>query len=190
LTATELDTWFVTQVVPMEASLMRFLRRNCRDDRDLLDLRQDVYIRVYESAAKGLPQAVKAFVFATARNLLIDRARRAQIVPIDLLEDMDSLEYGLDELTPERHASGRAELLLLQDALQALPPRCRHVVELRKIEGLSQCEVAQRLGISEDTVERHVGTGIRALANALYDKGVRLGTKAFASARAARDTLQ
>jgi RNA polymerase sigma factor (sigma-70 family) len=88
----------------------------------------------------------------------------------------------VDELTPERHASGRAELRLLQVALDALPPRCREVVEMRKVEGLSQRDVAARLGITEDTVERQVANGMRALADALLAKGVQLGTKAFDAA--------
>jgi DNA-directed RNA polymerase specialized sigma24 family protein len=50
-----LDTWFVSQVLPMEAALTRFLRRNWRDDAEIPDLRQDVYVRIYESAAKALP---------------------------------------------------------------------------------------------------------------------------------------
>lgn len=166
---------------------MRFLRRNWRDEGELADLRQEVYIRIYEAAAGGLPELTKPFVFTTARNLLIDRARRAQVVSIETVADLDALETHVEELTPERHASGRAELRLLQRALDALPLRCRAVVELRKIEGLSQRDVAERLGITEDTVERQVANGVRALANALVDAGVQLGTRAFELASVARN---
>ncbi|MES2104735.1 MAG: sigma factor, partial [Pseudomonadota bacterium] len=76
----ELDIWFVSEVLPLELSLMRFLRRNWREESDILDLRQEIYVRIYESAARTMPDQVKPFVFTTARNLLIDRARRAQIV--------------------------------------------------------------------------------------------------------------
>lgn len=180
----ELDNWFVSEVLPLELPLMRFLRRNWREESDMLDLRQEVYLRIYESAARELPDQVKPFVFTTARNLLIDRARRAQIVSIETVADLDALEFQQDELTPERHAAGRAELRLLQTALEALPPRCRRVVELRKIEGLSQRDVAAHLGITEDTVERQVANGVRALADALLAKGVELKTKVFRSALA------
>jgi RNA polymerase sigma factor (sigma-70 family) len=180
----ELDHWFVSEVLPLELSLMRFLRRNWREESDMLDLRQEVYVRIYESAARAMPDQVKPFVFTTARNLLIDRARRTQIVSIETVADLDTLEFGMDELTPERHAAGRAELRLLQMALEALPPRCRRVVEMRKIEGLSQRDVAAQLGITEDTVERQVANGVRALADALLTKGVQLKTKAFGGALA------
>jgi RNA polymerase sigma factor (sigma-70 family) len=182
MTPSELDNWFVGNVLPLEASLMRFLRRNWREESDMLDLRQDIYVRIYESAARGLPELVKPFVFATARNLLIDRARHAKIVLIETIADLDTLELWVDELSPERHASGRMELRQLQQALEHLPPRCRLVVELRKIEGLSQREVAARLGITEDTVERQVANGMRALADALLAEGVELDTKLFSAA--------
>jgi RNA polymerase sigma-70 factor (ECF subfamily) len=56
----------------------------------------------------------------------------------------------------------RAEdLALLIKAIQALPDRCRQIVTLRKIYGLSQREVADRLGISEHTVEAQGAIGLR-----------------------------
>lgn len=182
MTSTELNLWFVEEVLPLEAALLRFLRRNWRDEAELLDLRQETYVRVYEAAARDRPDAVKPFLFATARNLLIDRARRAQIVSIETVADLEALDTSVEELTPERHAAGRGELRMLQTALDELPPRCRRVVELRKIDGYSQRDVAAQLGITEDTVERQVSKGVRALADALFAKGVMLKTKAFGAA--------
>jgi RNA polymerase sigma-70 factor (ECF subfamily) len=50
---------------------------------------------------------------------------------------------------------------LLRQAVAALPERCRQVVTLRMAFGLSQREIAARLGITENTVERQMGKGIR-----------------------------
>ena len=47
--------------------------------------------------------------------------------------------------------------------LANLPPKCREAFALRKVEGLSQREVALRMGVSENTVEKHVGKGLRIL---------------------------
>ena len=55
---------------------MQFLRHNWRNKADIADLRQEVYVRVYEAARKQIPDPAKPFVFTTARNLLIDRVRR------------------------------------------------------------------------------------------------------------------
>lgn len=175
----DLDDWFVREVLPLEGALMRYLRRNWRDATELPDLRQEVYVRLYEAARKGLPDAVSPFLFATARNLLIDRARRAQIVSIETWADLEVSELVADDLSPERHASGRSELQLLQEALDGLPARCREVVQLRKIDGMSQREVAAHMGIQEDTVEKQIAKGMRALADALLLKGVTEGMAKF-----------
>jgi len=175
LNTVELNAWFVDQVLPLEGVLERFLRRNWRDMDEISDLRQEVYARVYDGCKRCRPDSAQAFVLTTARNLLIDRARRAQIVSIETYADMDALAPTLDELSPERYLAARSELKLLQIALNLLPARCREVIELRKIEGLSQREVATRMGITEDTVERQVSKGVRALALALQATGVRSG---------------
>jgi RNA polymerase sigma factor (sigma-70 family) len=175
LTDDERSAWFVEQVLPLEAVLERFLRRNWRDGDEIADLRQEVYARVFDACAARQPDSAQAFVLATARHLLIDRARRAQIVNIETFADMDSLAPTVDELSPERHSAARSELRLLQRALDLLPARCREVLELRKIDGLSQREVAARMGITEDTVEKHVSKGVRALALALQATGLGSG---------------
>lgn len=171
----ELNAWFVDKVLPCEAVLEGYLRRNWRDWDEVPDLRQEVYARVYTSCMRHRPESAQAFLLTTARNLLIDLARRAKIVSIEAYADMDTLAPTLDELSPERHLAARSELKLLQIALNLLPARCREVIELRKIEGLSQREVATRMGITEDTVERQVSKGVRALALALQATGVRSG---------------
>lgn len=171
MTRDEVDDWFVKEVLPLEGVLERFLRRNWRDQGEIADLRQEVYVKVFVSCASGRPDSAQAFVLSTARNLLIDRARRARIVSIETFADMDALDIGGEAFPTERHLMARSELRLLQSALALLPPRCREVVELRKIEGLSQREVATRMGITEDTVERQVSKGVRALAAALAGAG-------------------
>ena len=173
-----LDCWFVEDVLPLEPALMRLLRRYWRRADDVPDLRQEVYMRVYEGAARdGLPSATAAYVFRTARNLLIDQARRARVVSFDLVAELEELpEAPRDEWSPERIAAARAELRLLERALEALPPRCREVVSLRRIDGLSQKDIAARLGIAEGTVEKHVTLGMRALAETLAGQGVDIAT--------------
>jgi len=169
----DLDEWFTREVLPLEGALMRFLRHNWRDSSEWVDLRQEVYVRVYEAARSGLPERTMPFLLTTARNLLIDRARRSQVVSIETYAELDDLS--VCELTPERHASGRSELNVLLDALAALPPRCREAVVLRKVEGLSQRDVAAEMGISEDTVEKQIAKGMRQIANALFDRGIGAG---------------
>lgn len=73
-------------------------------------------------------------------------------------------DWFVTEGLPLEKLMARSELRLLQGALELLPVRCREVFQLRKIDGLSQREVAQKMGITEDTVERQVAKGVRAAA--------------------------
>lgn len=164
----ELDNWFLTEILCHEAALTRYLRRVWRNSAELSDLRQEVYIRVYESAARALPATAKAFLFTTARNLIIDRLRHERIVSIDYTQDFGSLDVLADEVSPERRLSARQELTRLSTALDELSDACRAVVWLRRVEGLSQKEAAERLGMPEGTVESHLCRGMRALMKTIF----------------------
>lgn len=170
--------WFQREVLPLEPALMRFLRRHWRHHEELPDLRQDIYIRVYESVqANGAPESTAAFVFACARNLLVDRVRKAQVVTFETVANLEDLpEHPQVDFTPEELAESRQKLRLLQLAIDALSPRCREVVLLRKVEGLSHREIATRLGIAEGTIEKQITIGVRALAESLLSQGVDVAT--------------
>lgn len=160
-----LKAWFLREVLPLEPALMRYIRRNWRVEADVVDLRQEIYVRVYEAACQRLPLNPKPFLFATARNHLIDRARRASIVSFDLVADLGNDAAFEDTVTPHRVASARDELRRVQAGLDTLPKRCRQVIELRKIQGLSQKETADRLGVGLKAVEQHTTRGMRTLVD-------------------------
>lgn len=188
---TALDRWFVEDVLPLEPALMRLLQRHWRRVDEIADLRQEVYTRVYENAGReGVPLSTAAYVFQTARNLLIDCARRARVVSFVLVAELDELpEAPRNEWSPERETAASVELRLLAEALGALPPKCREVVRLRRVEGLSQREIATRLGIAEGTVEKHMTLGMRALAEALAGRGVEAALDWLARTDRRKDAL-
>jgi len=163
-----LDTWFKREILAHEASLVRYLFRTWPHRQEVFDLRQDVYVRVYEAAAKARPQAPKAFLFATARHLMTDRVRRKRIVSIDAVGDLDALNVMVEDISPEQRISAHEELRRLAEAIDQLPPRCREVVWLRRVDELAQKDVAFRLGITQKVVEKHVMKGMKLLAAALF----------------------
>lgn len=167
-TLATLEDWFCREILPHEPILMRFLARKWTHPHEVQDIRHDIYVRILEAAEKERPTQPKAYMFSIARHILIDRARRNRVVAIDLLEDLDVLNVLVDEKTPERHASGREQLQRLTTLINRLPPRPREVVWMRRIEGLSQKDIAAKLGIAEGTVEKHLVRGIRQLADALF----------------------
>lgn len=170
MNAADVNAWFVREVLPLEAGLIRFLSRRWRNQKDVEDLLQDVYMRVYEAAQKELPHPARPFVFTVARNLLINRSRREHVVAIQSVADVDLLNVFDEEPGPERNVMAREELVRLQEALDQLPPRAREAVILRKIEGLSRREIAERMGITEQTVNRHLTDGMYALTEHLWGK--------------------
>src|SRR5690606_9917767 len=64
-----LDHWFATEILVHEEALLRYLRRCWPHQSEIHDLRQEVYVRVYEAAGKALPTQPRAFLFASARHL-------------------------------------------------------------------------------------------------------------------------
>ncbi|HEV2562955.1 MAG TPA: RNA polymerase sigma factor [Rhizomicrobium sp.] len=168
LAAPEVRAWFAREVLPLETILIQFLRRNWRDQSEIEDLLQEVYARVFEAARREIPETPKPFVFTTARNLLINRVRQQQIVAIESVADLETLGLAMDEPGPDRNAIARDELRRLQSALDRLPPRCRQAIVLKRIEGLSRREIAQRMGIGEGTVKDYLAEAVSALSDMLY----------------------
>jgi RNA polymerase sigma-70 factor (ECF subfamily) len=173
-----IDQWFMREVLPLEPMLTRFLQRNWRNEAEIGDLRQEAYARVYEAAQRERPLLVKPFLFQITRNLMIDRLRRQSVVSLESMTDFEWLNVSDDKPSSEAYVAARQELRLLQTALDALPPRCRQVVLMRKVEGLSQKEVAKRMGITIETVENQVAKGMRLLAQALGDRRGAVTTEA------------
>ena len=168
MTKPELADWFIREVFPLEAALMQYLHHNWRNEADLNDLRQEVYLHLYEAARTNRPDPVKPFLFKIARNIIINRVRRSQIVPIDAVADIDALEIATTIPGPDRTVLARDELRALQSAIERLPLRVREAVVLARIEGLSGKEIALRMNVSESAVSHYIDRGLQALAKMFY----------------------
>jgi RNA polymerase sigma factor (sigma-70 family) len=168
LDKTVLNLWFAREVLVHEAALIRYLMRVWPNHHEVHDLRQEIYVRVYEAARQQHPVSAKAFLFSTARNLIIDRVRRSRIVTIQSVGDLAGFDVLVDELTPERRLSASQEFSLLARAFRRLPLREREVIWLRRVDGLAQKDVAARLSISEKTVETHLRRGMQKMADAFF----------------------
>jgi len=173
--SSQAKAWFVREVLPLEAMLTRFLTKNWRTKSDLEDFRQDIYAQVLDAAETRIPDRAKPFVFSVARNLLVDRFRKEHVVPIEAVAELDTLNIPADEPGPERSVIAHDMLRRLQAAIERLPPRCREAVVLKRIEGHSRREIAERMGIAEQTVSDHIAYGMRILADVLYGEPPEIG---------------
>ena len=163
------SAWFVREIVPLEATLMRYLQHNRRNSTDIQDVRQEVYARVLESARDRIPDNPKHFLLACARNLLIDLVRREQVVPMETFADLDPLGIATATPAPDRGLIERDEKRRFEAALEKLPPRTREAVRLAYFQGLSGKDIARRMRISHSAACHLLANGALAMGNILYD---------------------
>jgi RNA polymerase sigma-70 factor (ECF subfamily) len=161
----DLNRWFCEQILPLEPSLNAFIRNNWRSLDEVPDLRQEIYERVLIGAQSALPMNPRAFLYTVARNHLINRSKRSTVVSFELVADLEQLDAPANTFVPERHLSAREELRRAEAGLNGLPPRCREVIRLRKVEGLTTVEAAERMGVTVATIERQMVQGMRALVD-------------------------
>lgn len=155
--------------------LRAWLRSRFPAQCDVDDVVQEAFARIVQARATTAIDSPKAFLFATARNLALCWTRHQRVMRTNNPLTEFELESVLDESADVPQAVARAqELEFLTQAIQSLPTRCRQIITLRKIYGLSQKEVAAQLGISEHTVEAQGTIGLRKLA-AFFEKIERQG---------------
>jgi RNA polymerase sigma factor (sigma-70 family) len=166
------DRWFTEEVQPHEPTLRAWLRGRFADVAEIDDLVQETYARIWQARATTTIGSPKAFLFATARNLALDHLRRRQIATIEPIAEIEQLSVYDERPSAADAAARQQELELLTRAIQSLPDRCRQVLTLRKIHGLSQKQIAAQLGIAEHTVEAQIGIGVRRCTEFLARHGL------------------
>ncbi|MGH8318848.1 MAG: RNA polymerase sigma factor [Steroidobacteraceae bacterium] len=170
---TSTTAWFF-QVLAHERDLRAFLARSLPHRDDVSDVVQETYARLLAVSPerRSAVRTWRAFLFATARNVAIDHLRMRATASLDALPEMDGADVvwrGSEERRPDEIVNLAQERRLLARVIASLPERCRQVLTLRKIHGLSQKEIALRLGIAEHTVEKHVSHGVRLCAARLLE---------------------
>jgi len=164
--------WFAEEVKPHERALRSYLSQSLPTAADVDDLVQDSYARILRARNNGMIRRVKPFLFSIARNRVRDFLRqeaKADLFPITETVALPVLE---DEGGLVERVCNSEELALLADAIRTLPQRCREVILLRKIKGLSQKEIAELLGITENTVESLATKGVHRCGEYLRTRGV------------------
>ncbi len=165
---------YLVQALEFEGVLRALLYRYARNSSDVEELLQETYARLLAAGASNEPEvrSVRAFSMTIARNVAFDWLRHKQVVPIELVADMEAMDI-LDERDQiDAIVNSHQELMLLVKAVQQLPERCRQVFTLRKVYGYSQKEIAARMNITENTVEQQLIKAARHCAQALFDQPV------------------
>lgn len=167
-----LSKWFAEEVQPHELELRAYLRRSFPSLADIDDLLQETYSRVFRAKTAGKISEARPYLFATARNTACDTFRRSKIVSFTRLVDLERLSVVADGPGVVESIEHAQEVEILREAIGALPTRCRQVLTLCKLYGLSHREVATQLGISEHTVNAQVALGVMRCRDFLRARGV------------------
>lgn len=167
----EIVAWVGSHVVPHEADLRARLRRMAVPEDEVGDIVQDAYVKIARLDDVSHIRNGRAYFFSTARSVLLDRIRHRRIVRIDSLTEADALALADEEPGPERRVSARLELERVRRLIADLPERCRVIFEMRRIEGVPQREIAERLGVPEHTVEAQAIRGLKLIMKAIAGDG-------------------
>ena len=159
--------WVAASIMPHEPAVRSWLARSRFPPDQIDDFVQEAYCKLSALASVEHIQRPDSYFFQIVRSLVADKIRQSRIVSIESVTEIDLLPVSSDEPSPERIVSARRELAEVLDLIAALPGRCRKVFELRKIQGVSQKEIAKRLGITETMVENDVVKGMRIISAAL-----------------------
>lgn len=171
----ERAVWLARHVLPHEPALRAWLRHKRVTGLDIDDIVQETYARLAAADTVANVLNPKTYTFQTAHSVILTHLRRSRVVSIRAVEDVELVAGASDDPSPERQVSDREELHRIAQAIASLPEKVRAVFTLRRVEGLSQREVAERLKLSESTVEKHMGKGLRLMMDWLGRGGISQG---------------
>lgn len=169
----EQKQWFTREVQPHEPALRSWLARNhpaLRTEMD--DIVQESYLRLIRAKNAGPIRCARTYLFGIARYVAlgIHRAQRnIRFTPVNDLPESDTIESNGDVVAMVTH---NQELALTAQAIRQLPERCREVVTLHTVEGLSYREIAGRMGLAEETVRVQMARAVKKCVAFLRERSL------------------
>jgi len=152
--------WIEENLLPQESRIRAWLSRYRTGDLDVDDVIQEMYAKIGALEDISIVRDPLRYAISVARSIVLNHARRPRIVSITSTGDLDALGLSSSDADPEEATVQRQELRAVAAVLDELPDRTREVLWLRRVEGLSERETAERLAISDRTVERHLARAV------------------------------
>ena len=165
-------TRLLDQVFSHRAALQKYLRKFVGTSDDVEDLVQEAYVRVCALPSSQVVESPRALLFRIAHNLAVDRARQRVSHATDDVADFEPLNVFSQEAEPDEQADLRRRFESFCAVVDSLPPLCRRVFVLRKVYQLSHAEIAEVLGLSHSTIEKHVAKGLLRCRDRLRSLGL------------------
>lgn len=167
----EISCWFSDEVKPYESELRGYLYHRLGELSEVEDIVQESYKRIIEVRKNENIEAPKRLLFTIAKNLMMDFFRRKSVSQTSFVGEMDDFFVFDEEPSPCDQISQNEEIAALREAIETLPPKCRTILLLRRMENLSYREIATRLKISERTVETQLSRALKKCHKELKRRG-------------------
>lgn len=142
-----------------EVSLKRFIGRFIYKPEDINDMAQETFLRAYSALNEREIDSPKAYLFRVAKTIALKELARKSRQLTDYIEESREDEI-CEDATLEEQVGADQKIRLFCDAIAELPPQCRRVFLMRKVQALSHKEIAQTLGISLSAVEKQIAIGV------------------------------
>ncbi|MCD9006335.1 sigma-70 family RNA polymerase sigma factor [Luteimonas sp. XNQY3] len=140
--------------------LLRYVRRLTRSREAAEDIVQETYARTLARGDQVV--ASQSYLFVTARHLAWNSSRHHRTAATETVGDVDELAgIEADGVSPEEALIAEEASLLLRQAIERLPEQCRAAFALKVFHACSYKDIADQLGISTKTVEKHIARGLR-----------------------------
>ncbi len=150
--------------------LMNFLRQRLRNEEDAADVAQETYVRLTQHYQHELEaQTASTLIFRIASNLANDLSRRRRRHHATDHCSADLVLLASEEPSQERHVQARQQLDRLYAAIERLPPKCRQVFLLNRVDHMTYPQIARHCGISASMVEKHITRALAALREQVGD---------------------
>ena len=144
-----------------QVSLRGFISRFMITAHEIDDVSQETFLRAYKAEMTTAVDQPKAYLFRTAKNLMLNEFGKKARKVTDYIEDVGSFDGLQDSESLEDNVMAQQRLGIYCEAMASLPEQCRRVMLMKKVYGLPTKEVARRLGISISTVEKHMTKGLK-----------------------------
>lgn len=165
--------WVAREILPHEGAVRMWLARRWRGAIDSDDVIQEAYCRISALASVSHIDNPVAYFRRTVHAAAADAIKRAYGKNVISMTENEWIDVLDEEPLADRAVAASQELGRISSLLSKLSHTCQRVIELRRVEGLSQKETASRLGVSENVVENHIARGLRRVLRAMADEDKR-----------------
>jgi RNA polymerase sigma-70 factor (ECF subfamily) len=162
--------WIAREILPHEGSVRRWLVRSLNNGIDADDVIQEAYCRIAKLGKVDHIDNPGGYLRRTVQAVVVDMMRQAKTKNFGSMTEIEWSNVMDHEPLADRALEARQELGRVNGLLAGLSETCRKAIVLRRVEGLSQRETAQRLGVSESVVRNHLVRGLKKVLNSIAER--------------------